>query len=592
MTFFPNGEAPVPRSRAATYRVQLNSGFTFGDAAAIAGYLARLGVSHLYCSPILQAAAGSTHGYDVIDHSRLNAELGGAEGYAGLVDALTAAGLRQVLDIVPNHMAVGGPDSAWWWDVLTHGRASRYERCFDIDWDPPQPELAGTVLVPVLGDHYGRVLDAGELTVQRAGGRAGRPLVVRYHEHELPLAPQTLDGLARDGGGAVTDAAIEALNRDAGALDALLRRQHYRLAYWRTAAQQLNYRRFFDVTTLAGLRAEDPAVFGDTHRLIIGLVRDGAVDGLRVDHIDGLADPAGYLDRLREAMKGEGEAGGGGYVVVEKILEPGEELPGWPVAGTSGYDFLTLVNQLYTDPAGAAAMRACYARFTGQAPDYAEVVHAAKMTVMRDSLAAEVERLTGLLAAVCDRHRRERDFTRTELRDTLREVIAAFGVYRSYPRPGHPVSAADQAHIDVAVAGARQRRPDLDAELIGFIGELLALRHRGAAEDAFAVRFGQVSAPVMAKGVEDTAFYRYQVLASLCEVGGDPGRFGAGLADFHRAMAAAARDWPEAMLTLSTHDTKRSGDVRARLALLAELPDAWEQAAARWARRNERHKRG
>jgi (1->4)-alpha-D-glucan 1-alpha-D-glucosylmutase len=588
MTFSPNGEAPAPRSRAATYRVQLNSGFTFGDAAAIAGYLARLGVSHLYCSPILQAAAGSTHGYDVIDHSRLNAELGGTEGYARLADALTASGLRQVLDIVPNHMAVGGPDSAWWWDVLTHGRASRYERCFDIDWDPPQPELAGIVLVPVLGDHYGRVLEAGELTVQRAG----RELVVRYHEHEFPLAPGTLDGLARDGDGTITDAAIEALNRDADALDALLRRQHYRLAYWRTAAQQLNYRRFFDITTLAGLRAEDPAVFGNTHRLILGLVRDGTVDGLRVDHIDGLADPAGYAERLREAMKGEGEVRGEAYVVVEKILEPGEELPGWPVAGTSGYDFLTLVNQLYTDSAGAAAMRACYARFTGQTPDYAEVVHAAKMTVMRDSLAAEVERLTGLLAGVCDRHRRERDFTRPQLRDTLREVIAAFGVYRGYPRPGHPVSPAGQAHIAAAMAAARQRRPDLDAELIGFIGELLALRHRGAAEDAFAVRFGQVSAPVMAKGVEDTAFYRYQVLASLCEVGGDPGRFGVGVADFHRAMAAAARDWPEGMLTLSTHDTKRSGDVRARLALLAELPDGWEQAAARWARGNERHKRG
>jgi (1->4)-alpha-D-glucan 1-alpha-D-glucosylmutase len=574
-------ERPAPaRARAATYRVQLHAGFGFDAAAAIAGYLARLGVTHLYCSPVLQAAAGSTHGYDVADHSRLNSELGGAPAHARLTARLAEAGLRQVLDIVPNHMAVGGRASAWWWDVLENGAESRFADYFDIDWDPPRSDMAGTVLMPVLGDHYGRVLDAGELTVEQPEG----PPSVRYHEHEAPLSRRTLDGLDCDDEGRLTQAAVRALNTDPDALDELLRRQNYRLAYWRTAAEELNYRRFFDITTLAGLRAEDPQVFADTHRLILRMVSGGTADGLRVDHVDGLADPAGYLERLRDAT-------GGGYVVVEKILEPGEELPAsWPVAGTSGYDFLAAVNQVFTDPAGEGAMRACYERFTSQAPDWAETVHAAKLQVMRQSLAAEVERLTGLLARVCQRHRRGRDFTRRQLRDVLREIIAALPVYRIYPWPGRPVTRADRDHVAAAVAGARQRGPEHDAGLAEFVGELLTGTHPGGPEADFAVHFAQVSAPVMAKGAEDTAFYRYPVLASLCEVGGDPGRFGGSPAEFHRAMAAAAERWPEAMLTLSTHDTKRSGDVRARISLLAELPFAWEEAVTRWAARNQGHK--
>jgi (1->4)-alpha-D-glucan 1-alpha-D-glucosylmutase len=564
----------------ATYRVQLHAGFGFDDAAAVAGYLGRLGVSHLYCSPVLQAAKGSTHGYDVVDHSRLNAELGGAAAHARLTARLAEAGLGQVLDIVPNHMAIGGRPSAWWWDVLENGAESRFADYFDIDWDPPREDLAGTVLVPVLGDHYGRVLEAGELTVEQRDGS----LVVHYHEHEAPVSRHTLGDLDPDADGQLTDAAVRELNADPDLLDALLQRQNYRLAYWRTAAEELNYRRFFDITTLAGLRAEDPQVFADTHRLILRLVRDGTADGLRVDHVDGLADPAGYLERLRDAT-------GGGYVVVEKILEPGEELPAqWPVAGTSGYDFLNAVNQVFTDQAGENAMRACYERFTGQAPDWAQTMHAAKLQVMRDTLAAEVERLTGLLARVCQRHRRGRDFTRRQLREVLTEIIAAFPVYRSYPWPGRPATPADAAHVAAAVAGARDRRPGHDAGLAEFVGELLTGTHPGGPEADFAVHFAQVSAPVMAKGVEDTAFYRYHVLASLCEVGGDPGRFGGTPAEFHRAMAAAAERWPQAMLTLSTHDTKRSGDVRARLGLLAELPFAWEETVQRWAARNGQHK--
>jgi (1->4)-alpha-D-glucan 1-alpha-D-glucosylmutase len=624
-----------PRPRAATYRVQLNAGFTFDDAAAIAGYLAALGVSHLYCSPILQAAAGSTHGYDVVDPGRLNAELGGAPGYRRLTERLDQAGLGQVLDIVPNHVALAGRANAWWWDVLENGPSSRYASYFDIDWDPPERKLTATVLMPVLGDQYGRVLEAGELVVARQGGS----FAVRYFDHEAPISPRTLGALltkaaARAGSeeleslavafsrlphgrrtdrdavverhrdkevlrarlaelcatnpqvAAAVDAEVEALNRDPDALDDLLGQQNYRLAYWRTAAEELSYRRFFDIESLAGLREEDEAVFADAHRLILRLVAGGTVDGLRVDHVDGLADPEGYLARLRDAT-------GGGYVVVEKILEDDEELPrSWPTAGTTGYEFLNHVNQLFVDSRHEAAMRACYTRFTGQAQDYDEVVYAAKVQIMREDLAAELERLTALLADVCERHRRHRDYTRRELRDALRELIAAFPVYRTYPRAGHPVTAADRAHVATAVAAARRRLPDLDAELTGFIGELLTGRYPGEAETGFAVRFAQVSAPVMAKGVEDTAFYRYQPLVSLNEVGGDPGRFGRPVADFHHAMAGAARRWPQAMLTLSTHDTKRSSDVRARISLLSELPGEWERAVGRWAERNRRHARG
>ena len=625
--------APAARRRAATYRVQLHAGFTFDDAAAITGYLAALGISHLYCSPYLQAAPGSTHGYDVVDHGRLNTELGGAPAHGRLVESLAAAGLGQVLDIVPNHMALAGRANAWWWDVLENGPSSRYASYFDIDWDPPQRKLIATVLMPVLGDHYGRVLEAGELTVERQGGS----FVVRYYDHEAPLSPRTLDDLlarAADRAGSVElknlaadlsqlphsiltdraamaerhrgneelrnrlarlcetqpevaaaiDAEIAAVNSDRDALDDLLNRQNYRLAYWGTAAEELSYRRFFNIETLVGLRAEDETVFADTHRLILQLVRDGTLDGLRIDHVDGLADPEGYLRRLRDAT-------GGAYVVVEKILEDDEELPrSWPVAGTSGYDFLTRVSQLFVDPASEALMEAGYAGFTGERASYPEIVHEAKLQIMREELAAEIERLTGLLAEVCERHRRQRDHTRSELRDALREIIAAFAVYRTYARPGQPASAADRSHVAAAVAAARWRRPDLDAELAGFIGELVIGAHPGEAEAAFTIRFAQVSAPVMAKGVEDTAFYRYLPLVSLNEVGGDPGRFGRPVADFHQAMAAAARHWPEAMLTLSTHDTKRSGDVRARLSLLSEIPEAWELAVDRWSRHNERFK--
>jgi (1->4)-alpha-D-glucan 1-alpha-D-glucosylmutase len=518
--------------------------------------------------------------------------------------------------------------------VLENGPASRYAGYFDIDWDPPERKLTATVLMPVLADRYGRVLEARELKVARNGAA----FVVTYHDQEVPLSPRTIDDLlasaadrvgstelksiATDLGNlphailtdqaavaerhrdseklkgrlaALTelqedvakaiDAEIDAINNDPDRLDELLSRQNYRLAYWGTAAEEMSYRRFFDIDRLAGLRVERDEVFDDVHRLVLRLVRDGSLDGLRVDHVDGLADPEGYLTRLRAAS-------GDAYIVVEKILGPDEELPGsWPVAGTSGYGFLNLVNQLFVDEAGQAELLAGYASFTGQSTDFAEIVRSAKLEVMREDLAAEVERLTSELADICERHRRQRDYTRRELRESLREVLAALAVYRCYPRPGHEVTFADRAKVAAAVTAARQRRPDLDSELFDFIGGLLVLRYEGDAEGRFAVRFAQVSAPVMAKGVEDTAFYRYQPLICLNEVGGDPGRFGASVADFHDAMQYAALHWPEAMLTLSTHDTKRSGDVRARLSVLSELPAAWSEAVTTWAEHNTKHKR-
>jgi (1->4)-alpha-D-glucan 1-alpha-D-glucosylmutase len=628
----------------ATYRLQLQPAFGFDDAAAVAPYLARLGVSHLYASPYLQAAPGSTHGYDVIDHSRVNDELGGAAGHQRMCEALGEAGLGQVLDIVPNHMAIVG-GNRWWWDVLENGPSSQYASYFDVDWDPPEAKLRNTVLMPILGDHYGRVLEAGELRLQRDGGG----FTVHYYEHVVPVAPRSLDelllaasarcdspeleslatafgrlppswatdresvrerhrdkevlgaSLARlcDEDPAVAeaiDAEVARINADFDALDALLERQNYRLAFWRTAGRELDYRRFFDIHTLAALRMEDDAVFFDTHELVIGWLKAGVIDGLRIDHPDGLRDPEGYLRRL------EKEAGPGTFVVVEKILEPGERLPrSWPVAGTTGYDFVNEVGGLFVDPAGEGPLTESYARFTGEATDWEDVVSEKKHLVMREVLSAEVNRLIRLAVEVCDRHRRYRDYTRYDIDHALREIIAAFPVYRTYVVPGTPPSEDDMARVEEAVEAAKARHPDLDTDLFEFLGGVLVGRHRaepgapggpGAPEDELVARFQQVTGPVMAKGVEDTAFYTYDRLASLNEVGGSPGRFGVSVEEFHRANEARAADWPATMLATSTHDTKRSEDVRARIALLSEFPQRFSEEVARWSSITERHRRG
>jgi len=618
----------------STYRVQLHPGFTFDDAAEVAAYLGSLGVTHMYCSPYLQAASGSTHGYDVVDPQRLNSELGGAPSHARLVGALRQAGIGQILDIVPNHMAVD-PDNRWWWDVLENGPASLFANFFDVDWEGHDDRSAFTVLAPVLGDHYGRVLEAGELTIGRIGGS----FVARYFDHTFPISPRTVDDIlapaARRRGSpelaALAEAAkalplarmadhaavverhdrkvehetalsalcetrpeiaeaidneLDALNADASRLDALLRRQNYRLAHWRVASEELDYRRFFNIETLVGVRVEDPQVFAQTHGLVIELVRDGTLDGLRVDHVDGLLDPAGYLKQL-------GEATGGIYTVVEKILGAGEPLPdSWPIEGTSGYDFLIRTNNLFVDPRSEAAMTEAYQTFTGVASSYQEIVHGAKQQVMRHELSAEVERLTSDLAAICDGHRRHRDHTRRELRDGLREFLAHFPVYRTYVQPRRRPSSADCATVNAAVKAAEACRPDIDGEFLDFLGQLALGQSQAAREVEFAQRLQQLSGPVMAKGVEDTAFYRYNRLVSLNEVGGDPGIFGSTVDSFHDQTAAMAQRWPRSLLTLSTHDTKRSADVRARLNVLSEMPVEWQVAVERWAQHNERYRGG
>jgi (1->4)-alpha-D-glucan 1-alpha-D-glucosylmutase len=551
----------------ATYRLQLTPWFGFDAAASVADYLGALGVSHLYASPYLQAAPGSGHGYDVVDPGRPNEELGGEEGHRRLCAALAARGLGQVLDIVPNHMAAV-PQNRWWWDVLERGRASAYAGHFDIDWDPPEPRLTGRVLAAILGDQYGRVLEAGELRVDREGERP----VIRYHDHSLPLAPESLG-----------DVDLDVLAGDPDALDALLARQHYRVAFWRTALQDLNYRRFFDITTMIALRPERPEVFLDTHRRVLEWVAVGVLDGLRVDHPDGLRDPAGYLRRLAEGA-------GGRWIVVEKILEPGERLPDdWPVAGTTGYDFLTRVDGLFVDPAGEAPLTDLYVELTGEEPDYAALVAVRKRRALEEQLGADLNRLAAVFTAVCERHRRHRDHTRPELREAVREAMVALPVYRTYvvPEEGR-VAPVDEAHVGEAIAAASARRPDL-ADALGFLGELLLLRVPGAgqAEADLVALFQQLSGPAMAKGVEDSAFYAYNRLLSLNEVGGDPGRFGLSLGAFHAACAEAQERWPTAMLASSTHDTKRSEDVRARISLLSEIPEAWGAAARRWMARNE-----
>jgi (1->4)-alpha-D-glucan 1-alpha-D-glucosylmutase len=610
--------------------VQLHAGFTFDDAAAIVPYLARLGISHLYCSPILQAAAGSSHGYDVVDHQRLNDELGGHSGWARLVRALTEHDLAAVVDIVPNHMALAGASNRWWWDVLENGPASRYASHFDIDWDGGG-EAGPSVLAPILGDHYGRVLEAGDLHLTRVGGS----FTVQYEEHELPLSFQSMDevlhraarrsqvaelealvkelhdlaaddtqadrrahaaiGDLRVGLRALAAASVEvaeaidqelaATEADHDALDALLSHQVYRLAHWRTASEELDYRRFFDVTSLVGLRAEDPTVFEDTHRLVLDLVAEGDVAGLRVDHVDGLRDPAGYLDRLAAAAPGT-------PVAVEKILAADERLPdGWPVAGTTGYDFLNRAGDLFIDPAGLTALRSDHAQLIGDERSFSEVADDAKADVMAHELAAETHRLTELLVQVCHARRRHRDHTRPELRDALSELAGALRVYRTYVVAGRRATDEDRARVEQAIDHVRARRPDLDRELLELLQRILVLDEPGPIEQELAVRFQQLSAPVMAKGVEDTAFYRHVPLLAVNEVGGDPGRSGGGVEPFHAHNQLIAARWPHTMLTVSTHDTKRSADVRARLSLLSELAGPWAETVRRWMQQNDRHRR-
>jgi (1->4)-alpha-D-glucan 1-alpha-D-glucosylmutase len=538
-----------PKVPTGTYRLQMQPEFGFDDLGEVSDYLARLGVSHAYLSPILQAVPGSTHGYDVVDHSRLSEDLGGADGFARLRERLADSGLGAVADVVPNHMAVPSPVSqnAQLWSVLREGPESPYAGWFDVDWAAQD----GALLMPILGSHIGECLAAGEITVDTSGDE---PLV-RYYDHAFPVRPGTEDL----------------------PIEELLGKQFYRLAWWRVSDDELNYRRFFDIDTLAGVRVETEQVFHDTHSVIAGLVRGGGLDGLRIDHPDGLADPRGYLDRLAEATDGT-------WVVVEKILEGAESLPAdWKTAGTTGYDALLRAGGLLVDPGGEALLTELYARLTGEPTDFAAVVEASKRDVTEHGLYAEVNRLVDVLVRVCRGDVRLRDHSRRALREALVELLVAFPTYRAYVVPGEDAPSTSVEVVAGAAERAKARLPEQRHATVDLLRDLaLGRLGRDPLRDEFAVRFQQTCGPVMAKGVEDTAFYRWFRLSSLNEVGGDPGHFGVSADEWHAWCAKVQRDWPVSMTTLSTHDTKRSEDVRARLAVLSELPREWSDAVAAW----------
>ncbi len=685
--------AATRRVPLATYRLQFNRSFRFRDAAACIPYLHDLGVSDIYASPYLKARPESSHGYDITDHGHLNPGIGSERDYQRLVAALHRRGMGQVLDIVPNHMGIGSANP-WWMDVLENGPAARHAEAFDIDWQPLKPELRGRLLLPILGDQYGKVLERGELQLEFRDGA----FFIRYWDHRLPVDPRTypdllrfrLDALVARLGpqhpavlelqSIITAASnlpertetsperveerarekeiikrrlaalcadtpevraairetVRAYNGRPGdpysfdLLDALLDRQAYRLSFWRVAAEEINYRRFFDINDLAAIRVERPTVFHESHALVLELIGQGAVTGLRVDHIDGLREPAAYTvhlqaaslvarfagevpaerredleqavaERLRARLRESPEAADARplWVVVEKILGPGESLPDtWPVSGTTGYDFLNAVNGLFVDAGNRRAFDDIYARFTGLREGFRDVAYACKQLIMDTSMASELNVLGYQLSRLAQRNRRTRDFTVNSLTDALREVIACFPVYRTYiTGTDETISERDRSRIEVAVARARRRNPAMDPSVFDFVRDTLLLvpfkgdtdEDRQARRD-FVLKFQQYTGPVMAKGVEDTAFYRYNRLVSLNEVGGEPEQFGVSVAAFHRQNAERQRRWPEAMIATATHDTKRGEDVRARINVLSELPREWRSALTRWSRINRRRK--
>jgi (1->4)-alpha-D-glucan 1-alpha-D-glucosylmutase len=528
------------RPIVSTHRLQLEPDFTLDDAADQVDHLAALGVSHLYLSPVLQAASGSKHGYDVIDHTRVAEGLGGDKGFARLAGAAHAAGLGVVVDVVPNHMTTPTPLSLNrpLWSVLREGRQSPYAAWFDIDWDAQ----GGRILMPVLGAPLDEVLEAGDISL---GQHEGEP-VVRYYDHVLPLAAGTDPGMP---------------------LGDLLEAQHYRLAAWTVADTELNYRRFFDVTSLIAVRVEDPDVFDATHRLLLDGIRSGTIDGLRIDHPDGLADPQGYLERLADAT-------GGAWVVVEKILEGDEQLPvTWRTAGTTGYDALLRVGGLFVDPDGAAPLEELSTELLGGRQDLEAIITESKRWVVQVMLAAEVSRLLRLVA------RARPDLDERAARQVLEAMLVGMDRYRVYVRPGTPASVADAAELAMTVArGARGDGPQLPSDVVEAVLDLAlgqASPVDAAAQDEFVVRFQQTCGPAMAKAIEDTAYYRYVRLVALNEVGGDPTLVGVPVETFHAFAQGLLERSPHTMTTLSTHDTKRAEDVRARLAVLAERPHAW-----------------
>ena len=643
--------AAVP---GATYRIQFHKACNFEQVAQAVPYLHALGVTHLYSSPYLRARPGSTHGYDIVDHSALNPEVGDARAHERLCRQLRRHGMGQVLDIVPNHMGVLEADNAWWMDVLEHGRASRHAETFDIEWSPSAPEMAGRVLLPVLGDQYGRVLEAGEIRLQ-FDAEAGE-FCLHYWDHRFPIDPAhyasiyavlpapparddseidshavaaaMLDAFARlpsrddvaEGERRARDAAvykrslarlvarhawlanwtqacIQHFNGQPGqprsfdALDALIAKQAYRLADWRVASDDVNYRRFFDVNTLAALRMERPEVFEATHRKVLRWVQDGWIDGLRIDHPDGLSDPQAYCEELQRRFTRQAQVAGREpaalYLVVEKILAEHEQLPeAWPVHGDTGYRFAALVSGLFVDGRNEKAINKLYAEATGESLDFDEVAYRCRKHIIETSLFSELNWLTEALSELTRHNRGRRDFTRNRLLVALAEVAGCFPVYRTYLRAGEPPGTMDRQHTEWAIAAARRRLGGAQATVLDHIRDTLfgegEMAHAPVERrQRFIARWQQFTAPVMAKAIEDTAFYRYLRLCSLNDVGGDPRNFGVSIAAFHGANAARQRHRPHCMLGTSTHDSKRSEDLRARIHVLSEDPAGWAEVFQR-----------
>lgn len=644
----------MPLPPRATYRLQLSRKCTLVDAEQAVPYLSSLGISHLYVSPLLKARAGSEHGYDVTDHTQLNPELGSMEDFRRLVETLRRHDMGLLVDIVPNHLGIFGDDNSWWLDVLENGPIARAAGCFDIDWRPNRASLRDRLLIPVLGDTYGKSLERGDLRVCFDADRGEFSL--RYGEHVFPVDPREYPAIFQDEAlpagmddiaaadfsslmnafaqlpsrTSVIDAAREQRYRDMAAhkrrlsrlverapeiraliesviaringtpgvaasfdaLDRLHEAQAYRLAYWRVAADEINYRRFFDVNSLAALCMSDPRVFEETHAFIVGLVRDGSIDGLRIDHSDGLYDPQQYFAQLRQAVTAQGGVSGL-YVVTEKILAAHERLrESWAVQGTTGYEFSALVTAWLVDAPGERSLTRTCGDFVGRVEQFEDVAYAARKLVMRILLSPEIETLATQLDRIAQADRHTADFTRAALREALMEVIACFPVYRTYIGEAG-ASAEDAREVDRAVAMARRRSLAADTSVFDFLREVMlgaprlpgGERQRAAMRE-FAMKFQQVSAPVMAKGVEDTALYRFNRLVCLNDVGSDPRRFGVPPSAVHQANADRLRHWPHSMLATSTHDSKRSEDVRARLAVLSELPVQWRRHVARWSRLN------
>ncbi len=655
-----------PRIPLSTYRLQFNSHFTFQDAARLIPYLHRLGITDIYSSPYLKATPGSSHGYDIIDPSMLNPDLGTEQDYHEFIQALRNHHMGQILDIVPNHMGIAANGNPWWQDVLENGPASSYAAFFDIDWSPVKPELQNTVLLPILGDQYGIVLENQEIQLQYHEGQ----FFFSYYEHRLPLDPCTwptilkihqetltaelgeanplvqeyqsiVTGLSHLPSRTESDperiveryrekdvirrrlaslmeesptllthlrSSLSSINgtkeqpSSFDILDDLVSSQAYRLAYWRVAAEEINYRRFFDINSLAAIRMEQPGVFQEVHQRIFPLLRSGAVTGLRIDHVDGLYDPRGYLTQWQqwasEHLGADPDSHGRSlYLVVEKILGAGERLNSdWPVHGTTGYTFLAHLNQFFVQGSHQRAFEQIYARHIKQFQDYEDLIYQCKQLIMTTSMSSEINALAHQLNLLAEQNRRSRDFTLNSLTHAIREIIACFPVYRTYitPDPREPVQDRDRAYIRLAVARAKRRNPALSALVFDFIRDLLLTAHQDSVMLAwevispFVMTFQQTTSPITAKGVEDTAFYRYNRLIALNEVGGEPQQFGLFLSSFHQFMKDRADSWPSTLSTTSTHDTKRSEDVRARINVLSEIPTEWRNHLRIWRRLNKK----